>query len=403
MKCLKYVLLAFLVMFCTNCQKSTEPGENDKPPPGYQEDIPWPSLADSPWPMNHGNPQSTGRSKEMGPNLGIIDWSLEPYDLETGISIGPDSTIYFVYGKLFAFAPDGTENWGLDLSRFAFSVSTPIIASDGTIYTTAQSKLIAISPDKTIKWEFVANSYIGWMVNIGIDGILYILDRNSTLNAISPSGELIWQYSDTRFIVNDASGISFSPDGNTLYIPGITTSVVAFNVQSQSVEWIFGETKMYNSPVIDADGNIYILPKYEELGSEKAQFYSLNKNGEVRWVFEFNYEVSLFHANTPTIDKAGNIYFATDTLYSLDYFGNLNWKTGLEGFSDCPLVCDGNSNIYIGTMSTGYSITISMFDINGNLSWKIKDSQAQVGGSPALGFNSLYFPTWRSTKIYSIK
>lgn len=403
MKYLKYVFFAFLVIFCTSCQKSTEPSENDKPPTGYQEDIPWPSLADSPWPMHHGNPQSTGRSKEMGPNLGIIDWSLEPYDLETGISIGPDSTIYFVYGKLFALAPDGTEKWGLDLSRFAFSVSTPIIASDGTIYTTAQSKLIAISPDKTIKWEYVANSYIGWMINIGIDGILYILDRNSTLYAISPSGALIWQYSDTRFIVNDASGISFSPDGNTLYIPGITTSVVAFNIQSQSVEWIFGETKMYNSPVIDSDGNIYILPIYDDRGTEKGQFFSLNKNGEVRWVFEFNYEYSLFHSNTPTIDKMGNIYFATDTLYSLDYFGNLNWKTGLDGFSDCPLVCDVNSNIYVGTMSSGHFIAIYKFDSNGNINWQINDAQAQVGGSPAIGFSSLYFPTWRSTKIYSIK
>ena len=397
------VLIALLVIGFSNCQKSTEPIGNDKPPPGYQEDVPWPSLADSPWPMNHHDPQSTGRSKALGPTLGVIDWSIEPYDLETGISIGLDSTVYFVYGKLFAIAPDGTEEWTLDLSRFAFSVSTPIIASDGTIYTTAQSKLIAISPDKTIKWEYIANSYIGWMVNIGIDGILYILDRNSTLYAISPSGELIWQYSDTRFIVNDYSGISFSPDGNTLYIPGITNSVVAFIVQSQSVEWIFGDTKMYNPPVVDSDENIYILPKYDEQGSEKVQFYSLNKSGEVRWVFEFNYKVSLFHSNTPTIDEAGNVYFATDTLYSLDYSGNLNWKAALDGFSDCPLVCDVNSNIYVGTMGSDLGITISSYDLNGKLNWKITDSQDQVGGSPAIGFNGLYFPTWKSSKIYGIK
>ena len=37
-------------------------------PPGYQEDIPWPSLADSPWPMNHHDPQSSGRSKFIGPS-----------------------------------------------------------------------------------------------------------------------------------------------------------------------------------------------------------------------------------------------------------------------------------------------------------------------------------------------
>ncbi|MHA2275645.1 MAG: hypothetical protein ACXAC2_07760 [Candidatus Kariarchaeaceae archaeon] len=403
MKCLNYVLLASLVVFCTNCEKSTKPIGNDKPPPGYQEDIPWPSLADSPWPMNHHDPQNTGRSKEVGPNLGIVDWSLESYDLETGISIGPDSTIYFVYGKLFAVTHDGAEEWSLEINNILYPYLTPIITADGTIYTTAANKLVAISSEKIVKWEYVTNSIINWMVNIGNDGILYILDGNKTLNAISPSGALIWQYSDDRFTSFTISGISFSPDGNTLFIPGSVNSVLAFNIHTQTIDWVFGDRKMYNSPLIDSDGNIYILPKYDEQGSEKAQFYSLNKHGEIRWVFEFNYEYSPFHSNTPTIDRAGNIYFATDTLYSLDYSGNLNWKAGLDGFCDCPLVCDVNSNIYVGTMGSELGISISSYDVNGNLNWKISDSQYQVGGSPALGFNSLYFPTWRSTRIYSIK
>lgn len=40
MKCVDYVFLSILVMFWTSCQESTNPVEEDKPPPGYQEDIP---------------------------------------------------------------------------------------------------------------------------------------------------------------------------------------------------------------------------------------------------------------------------------------------------------------------------------------------------------------------------
>jgi hypothetical protein len=401
-KCLNFVFLAILIIFCTSCQKSTEPIKNDLPPPGFQEDIPWPSLADSPWPMSKHDPQSTGRSMEFGPEAGIIDWSIEPYWLETGVSIGPEATMYFAYGSLFAYSLAGNEKWNLELNHF--TNSTPIIAADGTIYTTAGEKLVAISTEQTIKWEYEVSGNIGWMINIGKDGIIYIIDQSSTLHAVSLSGELIWQFTDSRFTGNNFSGISFSPDGLTLYIPGSMSSVLAVDVQNQVTKWEFGEKRMYNSPVVDADGNLYILPTYDERGSEKGQFYSVKKDGELRWIFEFDYEASIFHANSPTIDIFGNIYFATDTLYSLDYSGNLNWKAGLEGFSDCPLVCDDNSNIYVGTMYDGSFVAIYKFNSKGNLIWKIKDeTQEQVGGSPAIGINSLYFPTWKSTKIYSIR
>jgi len=321
--------------------------------------------------------------------------------LETGISIGPDSTIYFHYWHLFAYSSEGEEKWTSDI--IGYTGSAPIIAADGTIYTTAGEKLIAISPDKSIKWEYITNGAVGWMTNLGKDGSIYLLDNNNSLSAISPLGTLLWEYSDDRFTQFIISGISFSPDGNTLYVPGSINSVIAFNIQSKSVEWIFGETKMHNPPVIDAYGNIYLLPRYDSQGTERQKFYSLNKKGELRWIFEFDYEVSIFNSNTPTIDEAGNIYFATDTLYSLDYSGKLNWKAGLDGFCDCPLVCDVNSNVYVGTMMSELGISISSYDVNGNLNWKISDSQYEVGGSPAIGFNSLYFPTWDSDKIYCIK
>src|SRR3990170_325545 len=65
-------------------------------PPGYQEDIPWPSLADSPWPMYRGDPQNTGRSKFIQTISGVIDFEMDSIKLRTGFAVDEDNTIYFV-------------------------------------------------------------------------------------------------------------------------------------------------------------------------------------------------------------------------------------------------------------------------------------------------------------------
>ncbi len=51
-----------------------------------QVDIPWTTLADSPWPMVKHDPQFTGRSPYKGPQTPNIIWTR---DMENGIFSGP--------------------------------------------------------------------------------------------------------------------------------------------------------------------------------------------------------------------------------------------------------------------------------------------------------------------------
>ncbi|MBU2444432.1 MAG: hypothetical protein KJ666_02510, partial [Bacteroidetes bacterium] len=77
---MKYIIItsiSFLILISLSCKdKGVDPQDNY--PPGYQHDIPWLSLADSPWPMHNADPQATGRSKYLGPMNGIIDWEFVP-------------------------------------------------------------------------------------------------------------------------------------------------------------------------------------------------------------------------------------------------------------------------------------------------------------------------------------
>ena len=83
-----FFLLTFILLSLSSCETTEPPDQNLTRPPGYQEDIPWPSLADSPWPMNHHDPQSTGRSPYDGPALGQIEWQIDTLYVTAGVTTG---------------------------------------------------------------------------------------------------------------------------------------------------------------------------------------------------------------------------------------------------------------------------------------------------------------------------
>ena len=105
----KKILITFLLSTTIYCQQ--------------QIDIPWPTLANSPWPMIKHDPQLTGRSPYAGPKIPTIKWTLDlPYGVFSGPVIGEDGTLYvgtraYLYfvgdttNYFYAINPDGTIKW----------------------------------------------------------------------------------------------------------------------------------------------------------------------------------------------------------------------------------------------------------------------------------------------------
>ena len=419
MKCLNYVLLAILVMFCTSCQKSTEPVENDKPPHGMQKDIPWPSLANSPWPMYHGDPQSTGRSKYPGPMSGIIEWSIDSLNVKSGVSIGYDRTVHFTsYGLLpglYAANPNGSIKWKTEeVVTNVDVVSTPLIAADGTIYIGGGiwNRLYAVNSNGVIKWEIeTEGSVLTAGMNIGLDGTIYFvsgLDMDCevpAINAVNPDGSLKWRLEnpDFNFTVRSRVGISFSPDGKTLYVPGQGPSVFAIDIDNQNIKWTFGDIQIRGSVLVDSEGHLYFQSKVESINSGKVSLFCLNPDGSVRWSFSHDNPVfSYGHMADGTMDKNGNYYFALDTLYSLDYDGNLRWKLGLERESGEPLTCDINGVVYL-PLRVGNGMAAVSSD--GDMIWQIDfPITVSMGQSPALGSDqTMYVASYDDEFVYAIK
>lgn len=404
-----FAVVLISILFLSQCKKSTEPIGGGKPPPGYQEDIPWPSLADSPWPMSHHDPQNTGRSKLLGPTQGIISWEFdEAYKIYSSVVVGPDSTAYIIKASpgngLFAFKPDGKLKWRLDIPTMPKVFTTPIITADGTIFCYNGAETVyAVDSDGTIKWSFELNNYTrNRTLAIDKKGLFYYIDDNSTLNVIDQHGNIQWTLQDDRFY-SFSTFITFSPEGDVIYIISRTVSLLALDINTRQVLWTFhddilpGESTMNtaNGVLVDSYGNIYLLT---QRNYDVAELFVLKPDGEIKWSYQINTQA--VKDNIPTIDKHGNLYCATDSVYSFDFDGKLRWKTELDNICDCPLICDDNGTVYVGLMG----ISIIAFDSEGNQLWRIDDNQNQVGGSPAIGFNEImYFPTWSSDKFYGIK
>ncbi len=132
-----------------------------------QTDIPWPTLADSDWPMIKHDPQFTGRSPYKGPQTGTVIWTA---DLEDGIFSGPvlgeNGNLYFgtyyqdpqflgLSDYFYCYDSTGHFLWDYKLGRNRPPQTGIVIDSSNTIYFgSLDGYLYALKPDGTLKWEF---------------------------------------------------------------------------------------------------------------------------------------------------------------------------------------------------------------------------------------------------------
>ncbi len=396
---LKKLLLLLLIssLLFVKCDNPSGPIDNEDIVP--QIDIPWPSLGNTSWPMHHHDPQSTGRSKYSGPQNGVITKKVYVGISVSGISIGYNQIIYVSTSywpvEFLALDYEGNVKWK---SNF-MSHTTPLISSDSVVYAAGVNAFFAFTTDGDTLWKNTLDResrIVSVGINIDKEGNLYYIDYNNTLTVLDKNGNIKWKLRDERFLNWTDAAPTFSPDGNTLYVQGISVSVLAVDINNQTIKWVFGDKRLLSSPVIDNAGNIYIIPG-EQWFSNQRSIYSLNQQGVVNWKYDFIAE-TLWDNTEPTIDYDGNVYFGADTLYSITNGGKLRWKKSLNGTEIVsPLICDKDNVIYLGVEDPGNGDNkIIAVKGNGEIKWEIIDTiERELGVSPALTEEgALFYPTW---------
>lgn len=222
------------------------------------------------------------------------------------ISIGPDRTLYFGSGtssssQFNALKDNGdgtcTPKWTFPLSSMLYS--PPTIGPDGTIYFGNSRYLYALRDNGnncTVKWKFEHGNLIRCNPSIGPDGTLYFGVQGEsggepyTLYALRDNGDsfkLKW-YDNIGNILTYS--LAIANDG-TIYVgtAGIVgksySSIMAFkdNEKENIKLWNYtftGNCELLSSPVIGADGTIYIGSGN---GGDIYAFYPAD--GKVKWKY----------------------------------------------------------------------------------------------------------------------
>ena len=395
-------LFTQLFLFTSCKDEITQPTPK---PPAYQEDILWPSLANSPWPMGNHDPQNTGRSKYAGPSNGQVVDSIPAFNLQSGCVVGEDSTVYFITSNLAVLtAVDFSGNIKWKRTIAVESVTAPLIDNKNRIYAVGGKSLFCFSSIGDTLWEFICEGRFFVSANLTIDknGNIYLVDDTHTLYSILPDGSLNWKFTDIRIPALSIHSPAFSPDGSTIYIQGDQVSLIAIDINNVSIKWTFGNTTAYSGAVVDCQGNIYLFPGERVVSnSGPYTFYCLNPSGMVNWSYTITDEFLGFF-DTPTIDRLGNIYFGNDSLYSFSYKGIMNWKKYIgKAAIKTSIICDRNNDIYLGTVDkTLYafrqdSVLKFILPLNNNIRSLIQ---------PVIAFDGIILlPTFRDNKIFYIK
>ena len=382
-----------------------------------QVKIPWPSLADSPWPLLRGDAQATGRSEFIGPSTDNILWQKDmPLGIDMGPVIGYNDVLYM--GE-FAISPpsgnyfyavnnNGQDLWTFPTISFRANNVPPVVGKDSTIYFgSGNFSLFALHNSGELKWE-MEKTVFGSTISISKNGDLYI-----------PGVDSIWIIDPMGFVKNKVhtpdimrTAISFSTGGDTIFYltgAGFYPHPGALNAATLEGDllWSFNfATNNQGAPLVDNQNKVYVLGT-DSIASQNRYLNCIKPDGTLDW----RYKIPGYRDKVaPTMDKNGNIIFHTilaydsvwkNTIVSLDYYGNLNWFTPLDvgdwwqNYINHGLVCDAEGKIYCGSDAGGNFYCLNS---SGKILWVIDMGDYEFSSSPAIGSNgTLYIGTHLSS------
>ncbi len=404
----KYLFWFSFSILLLSCNKNgsdpVEPIPRTKP----QIKIPWPSLANSPWPMYKHDPQMTGRSEYEGPENGEIVWESEQSSTIYSSPVLNRDHVYYTTGILNTTVPgslravdknNGKEVWSVPTSP-GESTTSPLVLSDGTIITGSSiNKITAASSSGEILWEYNFPDSGKYYIQIAslivdLESNIYFTIRqelsegyNGILISLTKDGKERFR----KTIPEPTLYIAFAPDGNYFYLALRFNGLQKYNIDGTLI-WSLNENDTsYMKPMIDNDGNLYcwVANKTPDLGS--YYIYSLNPDGTKRWRYKYSRYYGYGYTSM-TMDHNGYIYLihGPATVYSFYYNGELRWKKDYEvgdkmfGFNS-EIICDKNGNLYFGSWLEKFL----SIDFNGELKWEIKvdNTLGYIGYPPAIDDN----------------
>ena len=371
----------------------------------------------SPWPSFGGDRKNSGQSPYDTNHVdGREHWRFET-DGDISVSspvIAEDGTIYFGSrdNNLYAVNAHGREKWSFETGNHIRS--SPAIGEDGTIYVASRDNYFyAVNPDGTERWNISMKTYRTASPNIGEDGTIYIGGEspqgNDYLFAFDPDGTEKWRF-ETGTILKPGS-IRSSPaigDDGTIYVG--TSRCLCAIYQNGTRKWRF-ETfgSVTRSPVIGNDGTIYFNSFFTF--KETGRFYAVNPDGTERWSFETKaYRGGTEIIPSPAVGADGTVYYSSGggilaAFYPED--ASLKWHFPDNGLPlDDNVVTSpsigGDGTIYFGTWNRNDDTgKLYALDADGTERWNFTTGGG-IWSSPAIAEDGTIYFGSNDGNVYAI-
>lgn len=369
-------------------------------------------YSDGAYDENAAQPTTTNwtrQSRFTGTAEGELKWT---YDsdamfLHSSPAIGEDGTIYIgdngslsgLDSSLIAVNPDGTLKWKYiaeDIFR-----SDPVIAEDGTIFAASNDgRLYAINPDGTLKWFYDTAEYIFSSPAIGRDGTIYFGSCDKKLHAVNPDGTSKWSFATGG---NVSSSPAIASD-DTIYV-GSDDGILYALEPDGTLKWSFDPIGYIDAdPVIGADGTIYFGSyDIDENWNYSGRIYAVSPDGEELWSYYAEYTTY----GSLAIGADDTLYFGSQYRFiALHPDGKLKWETTIpEGIIFAPII-GADGIIYAGADGSwedpDAEHKLYAFNTDGTIVW-VYNADGSISSSPSIGADgTIYFTTMLNDKLYAL-
>jgi outer membrane protein assembly factor BamB/V8-like Glu-specific endopeptidase len=214
-------------------------------------------------------------TKSFSANLGSDDFARgQPVPVGDGnvvVSMGNQG--------LVAIGPDGSQRWA---QPAAPCYATPAVGPGGVIYVGAESKVYAVNPAGSVKWDRTLGGNVGTSISIDGNGNLYCVVLNPSGNHLrvfdSNGGNVSsnalpnWSSFDPPTLTADSLLYISSPQGAVPYVAYAAPADSFWPTHRKSptahgnaagllgdLKWRFlADGDLYSSPMVDPDGKLWI-------------------------------------------------------------------------------------------------------------------------------------------------
>ena len=273
----------------------------------------------------------------------------------------------------------GSLLWSYDVG-YAL-LSSPALASDGTVYVGGSLGLSAITNNSATasnRWTFSPGERVHGSATVGSDGTIYFGSGNANFYAVNPDGSQKWKLPlqpEYQTKVEYESTPSIGPDGTIYFVAsGRLYAVTPGGVIKWEHVIDHGSTVRNLSAAIGADGTIYVG------GYFNNTLYALNADGSEKWSFP------LGTAQSPAIGADGTIYITLGRLRALALGGALDWENSLE--ANAPAVVSREGTIYVANSD----LALCSVKPNGQINWQVaRYSIPTVPTTPAIDASGMVY------------